>query len=368
MMSSEPRIDGLHVRGYHVPTDAAEADGTLGWDSTGMLLVEISAGRHRGLGYSYTEPAAAAALVRDKLTPLLHERSAFDLSAHWRTMRAALRNAGRPGLGMMAIAAVDVALWDLKARLLGLSLASLWGTARQSVALYGSGGFTSYDDERLARQLGGWAEQGLRRVKMKIGSEPADDPRRLRVARDAVGPAVELMVDANGAFTPRRALAMGEALQASRVCWYEEPVSSDDPEGLAWLRDRVPPGIAIAAGEYGWEPLYFRHLLERRAVDVLQADATRCGYTGFLQAAALCDAFQRPLSAHCAPALHAPACAAAPHFAHLEYFHDHVRIESRIFDGLPTLHQGNYHIDLSAPGHGLSLREADAEPFRVSLS
>jgi len=368
MRYSEPRIDGLRVRGYRVPTDAAEADGTLGWDSTGMLLVEVSAAGHRGLGYSYTEPVSAAALVRDTLAPLLHERCAFDLPAHWQTMRAALRNAGRPGLGMMAIAAVDVALWDLKARLLGLSLASLWGVARDSVPLYGSGGFTRYDDERLARQLGGWAEQGLSRVKMKIGSAPADDPRRLRVARDAIGPDVELMVDANGAFTPRRALAMGEALRASNVCWYEEPVSSDDPDGLAWLRDRVPPAITIAAGEYGWEPQYFRRLLECQAVDVLQADATRCGYTGFLRTAALCEAFQRPLSAHCAPALHAPVCAAAPRLAHLEYFHDHVRIESRFFDGLPALHQGDYRIDPSAVGHGLKLREADAEPFRVPLS
>jgi L-alanine-DL-glutamate epimerase-like enolase superfamily enzyme len=108
-------------------------------------------------------------------------------------------------------------------------------------------------------------------------------------------------------------------------------------------------------------------MLEAGAVDVLQADATRCGgITGFLRAAALCDAFQVPLSSHCAPSVHLPVACAAPRLRHMEWFHDHVRIERMLFDGAPTLRGGHIAPDLSRPGHGLAFRHADAERFRIS--
>ena len=114
-------------------------------------------------------------------------------------------------------------------------------------------------------------------------------------------------------------------------------MSSDDLDGLRLLRDRAPAGMEIAAGEYGYDPFYFRRMLEAGAVDVLQADATRCGgITGFLKAAAIADASHMPLSAHTAPALHLHVCCAAPRLRHLEWFHDHVRIEQVLFDGAPT--------------------------------
>jgi L-alanine-DL-glutamate epimerase-like enolase superfamily enzyme len=266
----------------------------------------------------------------------------------------------------MAISAVDSALWDLKARLLDLPLVTLLGSAHDRVPVYGSGGFTSYSIARLQEQLGGWADQGIPRVKMKIGTHPEDDLQRVRAAREAIGPEVELFVDANGAYSRKQALAFAEAFAELGVVWFEEPVSSDDLDGLHLLRDRAPAGMEIAAGEYGYELDYFRRMLAAGAVDVLQADATRCGgITGFLSVVPLCQAHHLELSAHCAPALHVHPCCATPPLRHIEYFHDHARIEQMLFDGAPTPIDGALHPDLSRPGLGLEFKHQDAEHYLV---
>lgn len=264
----------------------------------------------------------------------------------------------------MAISAVDVALWDLKAHLLNLPLVTLLGAVRDSVSIYGSGGFTSYSDEQLRNQFGGWVEQGISRVKMKIGRDANADLHRVAVARDTIGPSAELFVDANGAYSRKQALAQAEKFADSGVSWFEEPVSSDDLEGLRLLRDRAPAGIDIAAGEYGYDSWYFRRMLDAGAVDVLQADATRCGgITGFRQAAALCEAHHVPLSAHTAPTIHMHlGCAAIP-LRHLEYFHDHVRIEKMFFDGVSMPIAGELSPNLRRPGMGIEFRQIDAHRF-----
>jgi L-alanine-DL-glutamate epimerase-like enolase superfamily enzyme len=364
-MADDPLISKVDVGAYRIPTDMPEADGTLSWDVTELLVVKLAAGGHTGLGYSYTAALPAASLVRDKLAPLLQDQCAWDLPRHWQSLNRALRNVGRPGLGLMAIAAVDQALWDLKAKLLNVPLSRLWGTARDAVEAYGSGGFTTYDHAQLQAQLKDWVGLGLRSMKIKLGCGIREDLRRVAAARATLGHEYALMVDANGAYTPREALALAEGLQEHDVVWLEEPVSSDDLPGMRWLRDRVSSGLAIAAGEYGWDGLYFKQMLASGAVDVLQADATRCGYTGFLQAAQLCEAFQIPLSAHCAPAVHVPLCAAVPRFEHIEYFHDHQRIEGLLFDGVPAVHEGKLRPNHQAAGHGLAFRQELAEQYRI---
>jgi L-alanine-DL-glutamate epimerase-like enolase superfamily enzyme len=352
---------------YKVPTDAPESDGTLEWDSTTLVLVEIEAGGKHGLGYSYADTATAV-LIRDLLAGVIEGRDAMDVQGVWWAMTAAVRNLGRRGVASMAISAVDNALWDLKAKLLDVPLVKLLGAVREAVPVYGSGGFTSYSDAQLREQLGGWVEDGIAMVKMKVGRDPQRDPARARVARKAIGDEVQLFVDANGAYARKQALHMAEVfVHEFDVGWFEEPVSSDDLDGLRMLRDRAPAGMDIAAGEYGYHAGYFRRMLAAEAVDVLQADATRCGgITGYLAAAALCDAFHVPLSAHCAPALHMqPACATRAS-RHIEYFHDHARIERMLFDGVPEPRDGRLHPDLSRPGAGLTFRHADAERYRIS--
>lgn len=367
-MRLDPAIQRVSAEAYTIPTDFPEADGTASWTSTTIIVVHAEAGGQQGVGYTYAD-ASVVALIDRVLDEVTRGSDAMDPPAAWRKMQIAVRNLGREGLAAAAISAVDTALWDLKAVLLDRPLASILGRYRESVPIYGSGGFTSYDDERLARQLSRWIEiEGCRWVKMKIGSDPALDPARVAVARAAIGPA-GLFVDANGAYGPKEAIHLAKIFaEKQNVQWFEEPVSSDDLEGLRRVRDEAPPLMEIAAGEYGYSLDYFRRMLQAGAVDVQQADATRCGgVTGFLQAAALCEAFHIDLSAHCAPALHRHLGCAAPRFRHLEWFHDHVRIEQMLFDGVPVPHRGSIAPDLSRPGLGLTLKRKEAERFAADL-
>ena len=365
MATSAPRITRLEVSAYRIPTDAPESDGTLEWESTTLVIVEATAADARGVGYTYAD-SATAHLIADRLADVVCGRDAMAVPGSWVGMQNAIRNLGRPGLVSMAIAAVDAALWDLKARLLDLPLVTLLGASRESVPVYGSGGFTSYSDERLREQLGRWVADGITRVKMKVGRHPERDVHRVSVAREAIGDDAELFVDANGAYSRKQALALAERFAEHRVSWFEEPVSSDDLDGLRLLRDRAPAGMDIAAGEYGYDLFYFRRMLDAGAVDVLQADATRCaGISGLLRVAALSEAYALPLSAHTAPSLHAHAGCALAVMRHVEYFHDHVRIERMLFDGALTPVNGALRPDLSRPGLGLELKRADAARFAL---
>jgi len=355
----------MDVSAYRVPTDFPESDGTLEWDSTTLVLVELAGGGKTGLGYTYAS-ASAAELIRGTLGEIIFGGDALDVGRLWWAMNRAVRNFGKPGIASSAIAAVDIALWDLKARLLSLPLVKLLGQVRESVAGYGSGGFTSYPPEKLWEQCHGWTEAGFEMVKMKVGREPEKDAERVRTARDAIGDEVQLFVDANGALPRKAALAKACEFGEWNVTWFEEPVSSDDLKGLRELCERCPPGMDIAAGEYGYDLVYFRRMLEAGAVDVLQLDATRCGgITGFLEGAALCDAFQIPLSAHTAPSLHQHVCCAIERARHVEYFHDHARIEQMFFDGATQPVKGRLRPDTSRPGHGMELKRVDAEKFQI---
>lgn len=364
-----PLIDRVETAVYTVPTDAPEGDGTLAWDETTLVLVRVGSGGTSGLGYTYGAPATAAA-VDQLLAAVVRGRSAWDVPAANEAMSRAVRNAGRPGLVAQALSAVDIALWDLKARLLELPLTRLLGASAQEVPVYGSGGFTPYDDERQDRQLRGWAQtQGIPRVKIKIGEswgrEEARDLHRIARARRSIGDGTELYVDANGAYTRKQAVRVARRFEDHGVTWFEEPVSSDDPAGLAHIRAATTADVA--AGEYGYALPHFWQLTTAGAVDCLQADATRCGgITVWLRAAALAEAAGLHLSGHCAPHAHAHAAAAVPNLRHLEWFHDHVRIEELFFDGVLDPAGGTVRPGASgAPGLGLELRSDAAERYRV---
>jgi L-alanine-DL-glutamate epimerase-like enolase superfamily enzyme len=348
-------IEQLEISSHTIPTDQPESDGTFEWDSTTIVIVQAHAGGATGIGYTYTHDAAAK-LIEDKLQDAVRGCDAMEVRAAWHAMSSTLRNIGRPGLGFMALSAVDLALWDLKARLLDQPLASVLDAAHDGVPIYGSGGFCSYSDAKLQEQLGGWAAQGIPRVKMKVGREPDRDRDRVRAAREAIGDDVALYVDANGAYTRRQALEWARIYADDfGARWFEEPVSSDDLEGLRFVRDHSPPGLEVAAGEYGDLLPYFERM--GPCVDCLQADVTRCGgITGLLEVAAVAHAHELDLSAHCAPAISAHAFCAVQRLRHLEYFHDHVRVEHELFDGVPEPEDGMLKPDLSRPGNGLSLR------------
>jgi L-alanine-DL-glutamate epimerase-like enolase superfamily enzyme len=360
-------IEDVRAFAYTIPTDRPEADGTFAWDSTTLVLAEVRGGGKVGLGYTYSH-SSITSLISGALANIVKRCDAFDPPAACWAMNVAVRNMGRDGLAANGISALDTAIWDLKAKLLEISLASLFGRFREAVPIYGSGGFTSYSDDELREQLSGWVErERCRCVKMKIGSDPQRDPDRVGKAKLAIG-ARALFVDANGAYGRKQALALANILaQEADVRWFEEPVSADDLRGLALVRKRAPAVMDIAAGEYGYDIDYFRRMLAAGAVDVQQADVTRCGgYTGFLRVAALCEAHHTDLSAHCAPSLHLPVTCATRRLRNIEWFHDHVRIERMLFDGAPTPKDGEIRPDLARPGIGLTFKFQDAERFRVA--
>ncbi len=361
-----PPIDRLAAAAYTIPTDRPESDGTLAWKSTTVLVVTAHAGEQTGLGYSYTG-SGALDVVANHLSGAVAGRDALDVGGAWLAMVRQVRNLGRPGIAGTAVSAADVALWDLKARLLGVPLVAALDAHSETAPIYGSGGFTSYPLGVLAEQTGSWADAGIPRVKIKVGRDPADDAERLATVRGAVGPDVEIMVDANGAYNRKQALGWAQRFADAGVTWLEEPVSSDDLDGLRLLRDAGPGGLEIAAGEYGYHLPYFQHMLAAGAVDCLQADVTRCGgFTAFREVAALTAARSMDISAHCAPQLSAHAGCAVRRFRHVEYFHDHTRIEPMLFDGVlePEL-GGLLRPDRSRPGHGLTLKVADAARWQV---
>jgi len=365
MTLSDIPVEKVNVSAYSVPTDAPEGDGTFRWDSTTLIVCEMHADNQVGLGYTYGNQATAS--VADQLANkcLLH-RPALDVPSLYESMLRQVRNDGSRGITSMALSALDVALWDLKAKLLRSSLVDLFGAAQASVPAYGSGGFTTYTNKQLAEQLSGWVAEGLKIVKMKIGAEPARDIERVDAAREAIGPSTRLFVDANGAYGGRQAVDFAKKFAEFDVTWLEEPVSSDDLDGLRRVRDRAPGAMEIAAGEYGYDSLYFKRMLEAGAVDVLQLDATRCkGFTGYLAGAGLASSFGCPISAHCAPSLHMHVGCAVAKFRHVEYFHDHARIEQMLFDGFILPRDGELKPDRSRHGMGLIFKHRDAERFVV---
>lgn len=365
---SDVAVSELEAAAYEIPTDQPEADGTLAWTSTVMVVVKAHAGPVVGLGWTYAS-SAAATLVGEKLAGAVVGGDVMDVQAANDAMRRACRNLGQPGVAACAISAVDIALWDAKARLLDVALSRLLGRARPEVPVYGSGGFTTYDDETTRAQLEGWAEKDIPRVKIKIGESWGADERRdlhrVELARRVVGDDVELYVDANGGYTRKQAVRVGRAMDERwGVSWFEEPVSSNDLTGLREVRDQC--AMDVAAGEYGWSPWYFAPMITAGAVDCVQVDVTRCGgVTDWLAVAHTAHAHQLQVSGHCAPNLHAQVAVAAPNLRHLEYFHDHVRIEELLFDGTLRPDHGALRPRVDDPGHGLSLRDADAERFRI---
>jgi L-alanine-DL-glutamate epimerase-like enolase superfamily enzyme len=361
--TTEITMRNLSVSAFTIPTDSPESDGSLAWAHTTLVLVSVSAADEVGFGYTYAD-LTTAELIRNTLIPLLCGKNPMDIPARWSEMRHAIRNLGRPGICSMAIAAVDTALWDLKAKLLNLPLATLLGMAQTSVAVYGSGGFTSYSIDKLQLQLGGWAEEGFESVKMKIGRDPHDDLARVKAAREAIGPDVALYVDANGAYSRKQALFQAERFAEFGVTWFEEPVTSEDLNGLRLIRDRAPACMDIAAGEYGYDLPYFKRMLDVGAVDVQQVDASRCaGISEFLRVGALCDAANLPLSAHRCPSLHVHPCCALSHARNIEYFHDHVHIEQMFFEGALKPKNGRLYPDLSQAGMGLQFKDVDAQRY-----
>ncbi|MDQ6930519.1 MAG: mandelate racemase [Candidatus Eremiobacteraeota bacterium] len=362
---TQARIDALDVRAYRIPTATPESDGTLEWNATTLVYVEVQAGGNVGIGFTYAD-IGTAKLIDTLLRDVVVGADALQIGARWNEMYAIARNLGHDGITSMAVSAVDVALWDLKGKLYGIPTFALLGSVRDRVPVYGSGGFTSYSQPQLCEQLAGWTQSGIPRVKMKIGRDASADIERVAAARQAIGAEAELFVDANGAYTVQQAIAQAQLLSEQRVTWFEEPVFREDYVGTRHVRNHAPAGMEISDGEYGYGLYEFSRMIDAQMLDVLQADATRCGgFSGLLAVDGLCQSTMTPLSTHCAPHLHLHAAMACKQLRHIEYFFDHYRIEQMLFDGAAEPKGGQLYPDPDRPGIGLELRRTDAERYAL---
>lgn len=346
----------LHTGVHRFPTPHPEADATLRWESTTAVSVTVDAAGHRGTGWTYGH-AAAAVVIDTVLRDAVASVGCADPPQCWQAMVTACRNIGATGLVMQAISAVDIALWDLHARTLGVSLPQLWGRQHGEIRVYGSGGFVNEDEAVLTDQVESWARQGCRGMKIKIGERwgaaPGRDVARVRLLTELAPPDTECMVDANGGYSTGQARRVGRELDRLGVVWFEEPVTSDNVTALQILRKELD--CDVAAGEYAWTLADAQRMAD--AVDCLQLDVTRCGgYTGWFRGAAVAQARNMTVSAHCAPALAVPAAAATANVRHIEYFIDHARLEPELAVGVPSVTGGRLRAN-DSPGHGMVLRD-----------
>lgn len=364
-VDDEIKIREIYTSAYKIPTATPEADGTLKWNDTTLVVVEIAAGGKNGIGYTYAD-VSTAFLIDRTLKHLVEGRNLLDIQLLNSELIKHIRNNGTCGIAMMAISAIDNALWDLKAKIFEQPLYNLLGKTRDKILLYGSGGFTNYTDRELKNQFAKWEESGIRYFKMKVGADAGKDVERVRTAASILPKEAKLFVDANGAYTVKQSLEKAKQFSHYNVTWLEEPVPSHNLRGLHFIKEHAPLSINIAAGEYGYNLSYFESMLSAGAVDILQADATRCGgISGFLKAGHLCEAKEIPFSSHCAPSIHLHAALSLPSFFIAEYFFDHVRIEEMLFENFYSVKEGYMEPDPGIPGAGFEFRHTDAEKFRI---
>jgi L-alanine-DL-glutamate epimerase-like enolase superfamily enzyme len=295
------RIEGIEAAYYRLPLEAMGDAGHGAIDSEEIITVKLRAGGLEGHGYAYTigrGGRAVHALVTHDLAPLLAGRDAGDIAGLWELMWQRLLYVGRGGLASFAIAAVDIALWDLRGLAQRKPLYRLLDASSKEIPAYGSGVDLPRPLDALLKQTEGFLARGLPGVKVKIGKrDPAEDEARVRAVRRLIGDKVDLMLDANMAWSADEALERGRRLEQFNLHWYEEPTIPEDVAGHARLAREL--SVPIAIGESLHSPHEFRRYVDERAVEVLQIDpVTNGGITASLRALEMANVAGLNASSH----------------------------------------------------------------------
>ncbi len=334
----------------------------------GRLFVHIKTdGGFEGLGVGQASPGVRE-VISNALRPLLIDADPMDIRQLWDDMFWLSRQFGSGGIGALAISAVDIGLWDLKAKALGLPLYKLIGAVRDSVPVYGSGGGTHLTKDELVAEAAGYVERGIPRVKIKVGKDfgraEKEDIERVTAVRDAVGYDVALYVDANSAYHPKQAIYLAKEFEQSQVGWFEEPVLTEDVEGLARIVGAT--SIQIATGEQEYSVHGFRGLLSAAAVDIVQPDVFRVGgVTAWLRIAELAETFNRPVAPHLAPLVHLHLACTIPNLKSLEYRDIDMEADRGWYHDVPQLNGGTWSPFPDRLGLGLELDPYAVERWAV---
>jgi L-alanine-DL-glutamate epimerase-like enolase superfamily enzyme len=363
------RIADVEVHLVSTQAPSGLADATRKVETIGLLVVRVRTDQGlEGVGVTYHEVGGQATrqLILRDLKPRLHGRDPFETEALWHEFFHYLRGVGRKGMTFCALSAVDIALWDLKGKILGLPLHRLFGGNAESVPVYASGGWTSYSDDQLVEEMKGMVAAGYRHIKFKVGVEGGKSIRRdvvrVRKVREAVGPDIDLLVDANNCFDAGTAIQLANRIRDYDVLLFEEPVFADDIPGLA--RFRKGTDIPLGTGEHEYTRFGVRDLLLAEAADYVQADIARVGgFTEMLKIAALTQTFNVNFAPHAMENIHLPLAAAMPNVPFLERLLMFEPIVAHTFKDAPVPVDGRMHVS-DKPGLGLTLdmdfiREAD---------
>jgi L-alanine-DL-glutamate epimerase-like enolase superfamily enzyme len=319
-----------------------------------FVHIKTDAG-YEGLGVGQT---VARDIVQGVLRPLLIGQDPLCIEKLWDDMFWRVRGFGRKGVAFCAISAVDIALWDLKAKLFGVPLYRLIGPYTDRVPIYGSGGWTSFTEAELVREQTGYVERGIPRVKMKVakdfGHAEREDVRRLAAVRKAVGDDVEIYVDANNGYYAKQAIAMARRLAEYDVKWFEEPVLADDIAGLAAIARAID--IPVATGEHEYTRYGFKELIAQGGADIVQPDVGRVGgVSEWLKVAHLAQAFNLPVAPHAVQLVHLHLACCTPNLKVVEYLGVSEESDRVWYTEFPEPRDGYWSPYPDRPGLGLEL-------------
>ena len=365
-------IADVHVHLVSAPVRAGFADSTRKVESVGYTVVRVLTDQGlEGVGLTYHEVGGEAtrALICHDIAPRLRRRDPFETEALWNEFFAYLRGVGRKGLTFCAYSAIDIALWDLKGKILGMPLHRLFGGNRREVPVYASGGWTSFSDEQLVADSKAKVEAGYGVIKIKAGVEggrnPRRDVRRVCMVREAIGPEVSLIIDANNCWDAATAIQFANNVREYDIMALEEPVFADDIPGLR--RFRRGTDIPLATGEHEYTRYGVRDLVLAEAADIVQADGTRVGgITEMLKIGAITQAWNLKFAPHAMEHMHMHLVAALPNALFVERLDIFEGITASVFRGAPVPSRGMLDVP-DRPGLGLNLnmdfiREHDELP------
>jgi L-alanine-DL-glutamate epimerase-like enolase superfamily enzyme len=352
-----PVVTDLRAGLYGVPNEESLDDATQSFDELELVVVELECDDGtEGLGFTYTIGEGGRSIlefVRSTLSPLVVGESAAPRSATER-MRAGTTFVGRAGVSELAIAAVDIALWDALGRRTGEPLYGLLGGERREVPAYETnGGWLQFDEARLVENAETAAEEGFVGMKMKVGRGHAEDARRIRAVREALPEGMDLMVDANCSYTVPEARRFCRHVDVP-LDWLEEPLLKDDLAGHADLRSQVD--VPIATGENAYTEREFAQLVRMDAADVLQPDVCRVGgVTAWIGVAELARAAGLPVVPHYVEPLHVHLAAAFENVPSIEH---HSTVLDGVLESPPELSDGRF-TPPDEPGHGIRFSGLD---------
>lgn len=336
------------------------ADATRAVDKIGMLVVRVTTDQGlEGIGVTYNETGGEATkvLIEKVMAPELIGRDPLANEVIWNEMAQYLRGVGRKGLMFCALSAIDIALWDLKGKIVNLPLYRLWGGTETHIPVYGSGGWTSYTDEELVEEVKRMVGMGYSTIKFKVGygggKKPLRDVQRVQKVRDAIGPDIGILLDANNCWDAATAVQFANRVKDCNIDLLEEPVFADDIYGLQEYKRKTD--IPLGTGEHEYTKYGARDLLTMQAVDVLQIDGTRTGgFTELLKIGALAQAWNKKFAPHAMENIHHHIMSAMPNAYMLEHLLLFEDITSKVYASAPLPVNGYMDIP-DLPGLGLSL-------------